>query len=295
MTVEYWEWPEEEGVSTGVDCKKAAVIAAGVDIGAVSSKAAIMCDGELAAYSIIRTDADSKASAQKALDKALKAAGLQIGDVKQIVSTGYGRSNASFANKTVTEIACHARGAHYMYGPTVRTVLDIGGQDTKAIKCDQYGEVVNFIMNDKCASGTGRGIETFADMVAVPIQEIGQISLEVDEEPEPVSSTCVTYANSMAAQLMRRAPKNKVLAAYCFSIAWRDYILLQRLANQSGDGTVEQDLAITGGVAKNTGIASRIERELGLEALPVQKGDPQIAGAVGAAILATEMVSSGGS
>jgi len=289
MTVEYWKWPEEEGVSTGVDCKKAAVIAAGVDIGAVSSKAAIMCDGELAAYSIIRTEADSKASAQKALDKALKAAGLEIGGVHKIVSTGYGRSNASFANGTKTEIACHARGAQYMYGPTVRTVLDMGGQDTKAIQCDQYGNVVAFIMNDKCASGTGRGIETFADMVAIPIQDIGQTSLEVDEDPEPVSSTCITYANSMAVQLMRRAPKNKVLAAYCFSIAWRDYILLQRLANQSANGSVEQDLAITGGVAKNNGIVSRIERELGLEALPVKKGDPQIAGAVGAALFAAEM------
>jgi len=294
MTVEYWKWPEEEGVSTGVDCKKAAVVAAGVDIGAVSSKAAIMCDGELAAYSIIRTDADSKASAQNALDKALKAAGLEIGDVQNIVSTGYGKSNASFANKTITEVACHARGAHYIYGPTVRTVLDMGGQDTKAISCDQYGNVVAFVMNDKCASGTGRGIETFADMVCIPIQDMGQMSLEVDEDPEPVSSTCVTYANSMAAQLMRRAPKNKVLAAYCFSIAWRDYILLQRLANQSGNGTVEQDLAVTGGVAKNNGIASRIERELGIKALPATKGDPQIAGAVGAAILATEMVTSGG-
>jgi benzoyl-CoA reductase subunit A len=154
--------------------------------------------------------------------------------------------------------------------------------------------VVSFIMNDKCASGTGRGIETFADMVSVPVQEIGQLSLEVDEEPEPVSSTCVTYANSMAAQLMRKEPKNRVLASYCFSIAWRDYILLQRLANQSGNGTVEEDLAITGGVAKNSGVASRVEREIGMKALPVKKGDPQIAGAVGAAILATEMVTSGG-
>ena len=293
MAVEYWRWPEEEGISTGVDCKKTASITAGVDIGAVSSKAAIMCDGELAAYSIIRTGADSKASAQKAMDKALKAAGLEIGDIRYIVSTGYGRANASFAKKTVTEIACHARGAPYMYGPTVRTILDMGGQDTKAIKSDQYGKVLAFIMNDKCASGTGRGIETFADMVCVPIQDIGQMSLEVDEEPEPVSSTCVTYANSMAIQLMRRAPKNKVLAAYCFSIAWRDYILLQRLANQSGDGSVEKDLAITGGMAKNTGVVSRIERELGFKALPAKKGDPQIAGAVGAAILAAEMVTSG--
>ena len=121
-------------------------------------------------------------------------------------------------------------------------------------------------------------------MVAVPVQDIGPISLEVDDDPEPVSSTCVTFANSMAVQRMCIAPRNEVLAAYCFSIAWRDFILLQRLANQSGNGTVEQDLAITGGVAKNAGIVSRIERELGIQSLPAVKGDPQIAGAVGAAV-----------
>ena len=260
MTVEYWKWLEEEGTSTGIYCKKSSVITAGVDIGAVSSKAAIMCDGELAAYSIIRTEADSGASAQKALDKALKAAGLEIGQLQNIISTGYGRANASFAGKTKTEIPCHVRGAFYMYGPTVRTVLDIGGQHTKAIKCDEYCNVKAFQMSDKCASGTGRGIEVFADMVAVPIQDIGPLSLEVDEDPEPVSSTCVAYANSMALQLMRKEPKNRVLASYCFSIAWRDSILVNRLANLSGDGSVDKDLAITGGVAKNKGIVSRIER-----------------------------------
>jgi benzoyl-CoA reductase subunit A len=221
MKAEYWKWPEENGVSTGVDCKNASVITAGVDIGAISSKAAVMCDGKLAAYSIIRNDPDSKTSGQKALDKAMAAAGIDAKALQKIVSTGYGRSNASFADKTATEVACHARGAYNMYGPSVRTVLDIGGQDTKAILVDQYGNATAFLMNDKCAGGIGQGIETFADMMAIPIEDIGKLSLEVDEEPEPVSSTCIIYANSMAAQMMRRAPKEKVLAAYCFSIAWK--------------------------------------------------------------------------
>lgn len=289
MKAEYWKWPEENGVSTGVDCKNASVITAGVDIGAISSKAAVMCDGKLAAYSIIRNDPDSKTSGQKALDKALAAAGIDAKALQKIVSTGYGRSNASFADKTATEVACHARGAYNMYGPSVRTVLDIGGQDTKAILVDQYGNATAFLMNDKCAGGIGQGIETFADMMAIPIEDIGKLSLEVDEEPEPVSSTCIIYANSMAAQMMRRAPKEKVLAAYCFSIAWKDYILLQRLATQSGDGEIAKDLAITGGVAKNNGIVSRIERETGIKALTAKNGDPQIVGAVGAAVLAAEM------
>jgi benzoyl-CoA reductase subunit A len=286
MTTDYWKWPEGSEVESGVDCKQATVVAAGVDVGTIGSKAAIMCDGKLYASAVVRTDGDSKGSAQRAMDEALKAAKLEIGDIHYIVGTGYGRANVSFANQAVTEVACHARGAQYLCGPTVRTVLDLGGQDYKAIKVDQYGKVVNFIMNDKCATGTGRGIEVFAEMVAVPITEIGKLSLEVDEDPEPVSSTCVTYANSMSLQMMRRAPKNKVLAAHHFSIAWRAYILLQRLG-------VEEGLAITGGIAKNVGIVSRIERECGVKALPA-KGDPQLAGAIGAAIIGTEMVTRGG-
>lgn len=293
MKAEFWKWPEVEGKSTGVDCRNASVITAGVDIGAISSKAAILSDGKLAAYSILANVADSQASGERALEKALAAAGIDKNTLQKTVSTGYGRSNAPYADDTATEIACHAGGAFNMYGPTVRTVLDIGGQDTKAIMVDQYGKAASFLMNDKCACGTGRGIETFADIMAIPIEDIGKLSLEVDEDPEPVSSTCVTYANSMAAQMMRRASQDKVLASYCFAIAWKDYILLQRMANQSGNGKVAEDLAITGGVAKNTGIVSRIERELGIKALTTESGDPQIAGAVGAAVLAAEMVASG--
>jgi predicted CoA-substrate-specific enzyme activase len=293
MKAEFWKWPEVEGKATGIDFSNASVITAGVDIGAISSKAAILSDGKLAAYSILANVADSQASGERALEKALAAAGIDKNTLQKIVSTGYGRANAPYADDTATEVACHARGAFNMYGPTVRTVLDIGGQDTKAIMVDQYGNAISFLMNDKCACGTGRGIETFAGIMAIPIEDIGKLSLEVDEDPEPVSSTCVTYANSMAAQMMRRASQDKVLASYCFAIAWKDYILLQRMANQSGNGKIAEDLAITGGVAKNTGIVSRIERELGIKALTSENADPQIAGAVGAALLAAGMVASG--
>ncbi len=285
MTAEYWKWPEASGVEKGVACRGVKVITAGVDVGAIGAKTAIMCDGKLYAYSISRNNGDSKANAQKIMDNALKVAGLKIGDIQYTVGTGYGRANIPFAGKAVTEIACHARGAQYLCGPEVRTVLDMGGQDYKAIKIDQYGNVANFIMNDKCATGTGRGIEIFADMVSVPITEIGQMSLEVDEDPEPVSHTCITYGNSMALQMMRRAPKNKVLASHHYAVAWRAYILVQRLG-------LEEGLAITGGIAKNIGITSRIERELGIKAMPA-KADPQLAGAIGAAIIATEMVTKG--
>jgi predicted CoA-substrate-specific enzyme activase len=293
MKSEYWKWPEIEGISTGIDSTNAAVITAGVDIGAISSKAAVICDGKLAAYSVLRNGADSKTSGRRALDKALAAAGTGMDALKKIVSTGYGKANASYADKTMTDVACHARGAFGMYGPSVRTVLDMGGQGTKAIMVDKYGKADKFLLNDKCSGGIGRGIETFADIIAIPIEDIGKLSMDIDEDPEPVSSTCITYANSMAVNMMRRAPLNKVLASYCFSIAWKDYILLQRLANQSGDGKIARELAITGGVAKNPGIVSRIEKQLGMKALTIEQGDPQIAGAVGAAIFAAELAAAG--
>jgi len=293
MEIQYWQWPESEWCSQEIDRKKVKIVTAGVDVGAASSNAAIMCDGELYAYSIIHTGADSRASALKVMDKALKVAGMKMEDILYSVSTGYGKANAPFAGETMTDIACHARGAHNLYGATVRTVLDIGGQGTKAISCDKYGNVTAFVMNDKCATAPGRGIEMFAEMVCVPITEIGRISLEVDQDPEPVSSTCATYANSMAMENMSRGtPMNIVLAGHHFGIAWRNKILLERLAHQSWNGIVEKDLAITGGVAKNVGIVSRIEREIGLKVLN-GKGDPQIAGAVGAGIFATEKVRTG--
>src|SRR3990170_3884378 len=121
---------------------------------------------------------------------------MEIKDLQYTVGTGYGRVNVPFANRAITEIACHARGANFMAGNTVRTVLDMGGQDCKAIHCDERGKVTAFLMNDKCAAGTGRGMEVFADLLQLPITEVGRMSLDVAEEPPPVSSTCVVFAKS---------------------------------------------------------------------------------------------------
>ena len=166
-----------------------------------------------------------------------------------------------------------------MYGNRVRTILDMGGQDCKAIRCDEKGKVVAFQMNDKCAAGTGRGMEVFADLLQVPIAEVGPLSLAVPEEPPPVSSTCVVFAKSEASGLMRRGwPKEKVLAAYCSAMAHRVFTLLERVG-------VEREFAITGGIAKNPGVVRRIERELGFEGLK-SAIDSQIAGALGAALFA---------
>jgi benzoyl-CoA reductase subunit A len=281
--VEYWRWKEYRWTSPDADWKNAGVISCGIDVGSVSSQAVIMTDGNLYAYSNMRTGSNSPESARRALDWALEGTDLKQENLHFIVGTGYGRINIPFANKAITEIACHARGANFMYGPTVRTVLDMGGQDCKAIRCDEKGKVTAFLMNDKCAAGTGRGMEVFADLLQVHIEEVGDLSFKVDKEPPPVSSTCVVFAKSEASALLRKGvPKNEVLAAYCSAMAHRVFSLLERLG-------VEKDFGITGGISKNKGVVDRLTKELGMTSLK-PRYDPQVAGGVGAALFAKSLV-----
>jgi len=280
---EFWRWPESRWTAEDIDWKAGDIISAGVDVGSVSSQAAIMVDGKLFAYSNMRTGSNSPDSATNAMEWALKDTGMTLEDINYIVGTGYGRVNVPFSNRAITEIACHGRGGNFMYGPTVRTILDMGGQDCKAIRCDERGKVVEFLMNDKCAAGTGRGMEVFADLLSVPIQDVGEMSLQVEEEPDPVSSTCVVFAKTEATGLLREGwPKEKVLAAYCSAMAHRVVTLLERLG-------VEKDFAITGGIAKNRGVVKRLEDELGITTLE-PRYDTQLAGAVGAALFAEALV-----
>ncbi len=276
---EYFRWTESKFVNNDMDWRKADVIAAGIDVGSVSSQMVVLVDGEIYAYSNTRSGSSSPNSAKKAAEMALQDTDLKLEDIKYLVGTGYGRVNIPFADKSITEISCHGIGANYMYGPSVRTLLDMGGQDCKAIHINEKGKVTNFLMNDKCAAGTGRGMEVIAELLAIPVTDIGERSLDVDEDPSPVSSTCVVFAKSEATGLLKDGwSKNMVLAAYCLAMAQRVNDLLQRIE-------VERDFAITGGIAKNKGIVKRIERILGVEALE-PRIDPQIAGALGAALYA---------
>jgi len=262
-----------------MDWRGAKIVTAGVDVGSVGSKTVLMVDGELYAYSVMRTGGVSEETALKVTNWALEGTSLDIKNIHYVVGTGYGRVNVPFAKRTITEIACHARGAHYIYGPMVRTVLDIGGQDCKAIRCDEKGKVLSFLMNDKCAAGTGRGLEVFADLIGVPVQELGKVSLSVDQEPPPVSNTCVIFAKAEALALLRQGwLKERVAAAYHAAMADRIVDLLTRVG-------VEKDLVTTGGVAKNAGVVQRLERLLGIKPLPPRM-DPILAGAIGAALFA---------
>ena len=274
---EFWRWQENTWYDESKNWKDAKIITCGIDVGSVSSQAVLVCDGELYGYNSMRTGNNSPDSAKNALQGIMDKIGMKLEDINYVVGTGYGRVNVPFAHKAITEIACHARGANYMGGNQVRTILDMGGQDCKAIHCDEKGKVTNFLMNDKCAAGTGRGMEVISDLMQIPIAELGPRSFEVDEEPEAVSSICVVFAKSEALALLKAGyTKNKVIAAYCQAMAERVVSLLERIG-------VEEGFFITGGIAKNPGVVKRIEKLLGIKQLET-KIDSQIAGALGAAL-----------
>jgi len=281
---EFWRWPERRWTSPDIDWRKGDIVTCGIDVGSVSTQAVIMVDGKLYAFGNMRTGSNSPDSANRAMNWALEETGMTLNDIQYCVGTGYGRVNVPMAQKTVTEIACHALGANYIYGPSVRTILDVGGQDSKAIRCDEKGKVINFMMNDKCAAGTGRGMEVFANLLSVPIQDVGDRSFQIDEEPPAVSSTCVVFAKSEAVGLLRQGwTIEKVIAAYCRAMANKIYELLMRLG-------IERELAITGGQVKNQGVVKRLEKLLGFEFLKWTDIDPQIAGGIGGALFAKAIV-----
>jgi bzd-type benzoyl-CoA reductase Q subunit len=283
---EFWRWTESNWKNPDINWQDAKIITAGIDVGSVSSQAVIIADGQIFAYSNMRTGSDSPESARNALNYALEGTDMPEDKIQYCIGTGYGRVNVPMADRSITEIACHARGANFIYGNAVRTVLDVGGQDCKAIRCDEKGKVINFLMNDKCAAGTGRGMEVFADLLSVPIIDVGERSFEVGKEPDPVSSTCVVYAKTEATGLLRKGWEvNEVLAAYCSAMAERIYSLIERIG-------IEKEFAITGGMAKNKGVIDRLMKIIKLDQMKTD-WDTQIAGAVGAGLFGWTLVQKG--
>ena len=253
------------------------ILTAGIDIGSLSAQAVILRGNEIISYSNIIAGANRAETSNRVVDMALETTNLSRNDLKYIIGTGYGRYQVPFANKNVTEITCHARGINY-YFPNVRTLLDMGGQDCKAISCGEKGQVMSFVMNEKCAAGTGRSIEIISKLLDIPLEEIGPRSLEIQEVPPVLSNTCVVFAKSEALQLIRTGVTvNNVLAAYCDALARKVISLINRIG-------MKQEFAISGGIAKNIGVVKRIEEYLGVKAHICD--EPQIVGAVGAALIA---------
>jgi len=266
-------------INEQLDWTRAQVIAAGVDSGAVSSKAVILLDGQPYAFSHVKTRTP-KESASSAINAALAKTDLTLENIHYLVATGRGRTQVPFARETITEIACGAAGTVHIWGPSVRTVLDAGGESCKVIHCTEKGRATAFLWNDKCAAGIGRYMETFADLVNKEVTEIGNIALQSDEFPK-LSDFCAVYAQSEALDLIRsKVPLEQVIAAYHYGMARRISTLVGRLG-------VKKDFVVIGGLAKNPGIVDWLESILKVSRLaPKPEWDPTLTVALGAALFA---------
>jgi predicted CoA-substrate-specific enzyme activase len=250
---------------------------AGIDIGSSMTKVVIFSDKVEATF-IGPTGPEHRKLANKVMEEALARAQLKFEDLRYIVATGYGRINVPFADRQVTEITCHAKGLHHLL-PTVKTIVDIGGQDSKGIKIND-GKVTSFVMNDKCAAGTGRFLEIIADSLGIPLEKLGEISLTADRAAE-ISSTCTVFAeHEVINKLASGETIPNLIAGIHESVATRVYALVNKLK-------IEPDVAITGGGAKNIGLVKALEIKFGFPILVPP--EPLITGALGAALVGKEV------
>jgi predicted CoA-substrate-specific enzyme activase len=252
---------------------------AGIDIGSISTKAVIMRDGQLLASRVILTGYNAENAGKKVFDAVLDDLQISASAITRIVATGYGRKSLAMADKSITEIMCHATGARYL-NPLIRSIIDIGGQDSKAILLDDHGKVANFAMNDKCAAGTGRFLEVMARAMEVDLDEFGRMSLKADL-PARISSLCTVFAESEIISLIAKGEKREnIIAGIHESICAR----VLAMANRIG---IKSPVMMTGGVAKNIGVVRAFEKAIGS---PIEVSDyAQVNGAIGAALLAQDL------
>ena len=263
----------------GSPMSTAATFVVGLDSGSTSTNAVVMNEArEIVASVVIRTGAKAGASAERAYREVLERAGITPDQVACTIATGYGRVSIPFADENVTEISCHGRGAHY-FNPDVRTILDIGGQDSKAIHVNAAGEVTDFAMNDKCAAGTGRFLEMIARSLEISLDELGPAALESKKRLE-IASMCSVFAESEVISLIaNNEEKPDIAAGVCRAVAGKAYSLMRRVG-------LEGAYMMTGGVAQNPGVVRAVEELIGEKLFICE--DPEIVGATGAALLALE-------
>lgn len=263
----------------GSPMSTAATFVVGLDSGSTSTNAVVMNEArKIVASVVIRTGAKAGASAERAYREVLERAGITPDQVACTIATGYGRVSIPFADENVTEISCHGRGAHY-FNPDVRTILDIGGQDSKAIHVNAAGEVTDFAMNDKCAAGTGRFLEMIARSLEIDLDELGPAALESKKHLE-IASMCSVFAESEVISLIaNNEEKPDIAAGVCRAVAGKAYSLMRRVG-------LEGAYMMTGGVAQNPGVVRAVEELIGEKLFICE--DPEIVGATGAALLALE-------
>jgi predicted CoA-substrate-specific enzyme activase len=257
---------------------------AGLDIGSTMTKAVIIDgEGKVLGSVIGPTGARHRHLALQVMAEVLEKTGLALKALDFIVATGYGRINVPFADKQITEITCHARGIHALF-PTARTVIDIGGQDSKGIKLDPAGKVVNFVMNDKCAAGTGRFLEVIADTLGIPLTEMGPLSLTA-KGAVLISNTCTVFAeHEVTSRLAEGVGLPEIVAGLHVAIAGRVVNLVRTLG-------IQKEVVVTGGGAKNIGLVRAVEAQVGFPVLVPE--EPLLTGALGAALLGKDILDRG--
>ncbi len=241
---------------------------------------AVILNGGVIASITGPTGPEQRRLANQVMEEVLRRADLSFQAITYIVSTGYGRINVPFTDKQFTEITCHAKGIASLF-PEARTIIDIGGQDVKAIRIDATGKTADFVMNDKCAAGSGRFIEVIADTLGIPLDQVGELSLQ-SKNPAQISSICTIWAQQeVAASLAEGVPIPDLLAGVHQSLADRICRMVNRLR-------VEEAIVVTGGGAKNRGLLKALSEQLGHEIFTPE--EPLITGALGAALLGKEIV-----
>lgn len=251
----------------------------GIDVGSLATKAVLLNGGMIASCAILSSRSDPEKAAYRALEEVLSKAGLKRDQVACMVATGYGRVALDFVDKTVTELTCHARGVHYLC-PTARTIIDIGGQDSKILKLNERGDLIDFAMNDKCAAGTGRFLEVMASALEIGLEQLGDFSLR-SNNPLRLSSTCTVFAETEVISLLASKQRKEDIAA---GLHWA---VASRVGNMAKSLGLQKEVVFVGGVAKNIGVKRALELSLQIEFAPLEE-DPQITGALGAALLARD-------
>jgi predicted CoA-substrate-specific enzyme activase len=249
---------------------------AGVDAGASATKVVIIDENEnIISHAIVPSGINFKTSSNEALKRALEKPGLSRKDVLYVVSTGYGRELVD-SHKVFSEITCISHGVHKLF-PSVRTIIDVGGQDSKAIRVDEKGRVIDFVMNDKCAAGTGRFLEVMASILGKPIDELGVLHFK-SLDPVKISSTCTVFAESeVISHVSKGCEVEDVIAGLHNAIAERIFSMSSRIG-------FKREIALTGGVAKNPGFVEALSKKIGFSLILPR--EPQIVCAFGAALLA---------
>ena len=266
--------------STILSNRRSPMIVAGCDIGSLTAKAVILKDGNLIADAVIRVKTNPARSATDVMRMAMDKAGLTPEDIDRVVGTGYGREQIPFVDSVESEISCHARAA-FRVMPSVRMVIDIGGQDAKATRLDDNGNVARYIYNDKCASGTGRFLEVMADALEVPLEEMGAMGARSTEKLS-ISNQCVIFAETEVVSLVN---EGKEIADIVNAL---HHALAGRVASLAKSIEVREDVIMTGGVAKNSGVFSALSAAIGIPMKHLIDVDPQLMGALGAALYAEE-------